>query len=136
MGNHGFGLKNKEATYQQAKNKIFHEFIGKFLNCYIDDVVVKSHCDKKHLTHLKRTLERMGKYQLKMNPIKCEFGVLPGNFTGFLIQRGIEVDNNKAKPILEAKAPANKKVMQHFLSTLFAGSYLTVLAKYQHLVYS
>jgi hypothetical protein len=58
----------------------------------------------------------MRKHQLKMNPKKCAFGVSAGNFLGFLIhQRGIEVDKNKAKAIIDAPPPRNKKQLQSFL---------------------
>ncbi|XP_059663728.1 uncharacterized protein LOC132309436 [Cornus florida] len=51
-----------------------------------------------------------------MNPLKCAFGVSAGNFLGFLVhKRGIEVDQNKVKAIINARAPANKKQVQRFL---------------------
>ena len=87
-----FGLKNAGATYQRAINTIFHDIIGKWMEVYIDDVVVKSTYDD-HLDFLKNFFERMRSHQLKMNPLKCAFGVFAGNFLGFLIhQRGIETD--------------------------------------------
>ena len=52
----------------------------------------------------------MSQYKLKLNPLKCAFGVNAGNFLGFLVhERGIELDKNKMKAILEAKLPSNKK---------------------------
>ncbi|XP_059626515.1 uncharacterized protein LOC132269364 [Cornus florida] len=60
--------------------------------------------------------ERMRQHKLKMNPLKCAFGVSVGNFLGFLVhQKGIEVDQNKAKAIIEAKPLATKKELQRFL---------------------
>ncbi|XP_059629733.1 uncharacterized protein LOC132272647 [Cornus florida] len=83
----------------------------------IDDVVVKSSAKRQHLEHLKRAFERMRIHKLKMNPLKCAFGVSAGNFLGFLVhKRGIEVDQNKVKAIINARAPANKKQVQRFLS--------------------
>ena len=59
----------------------------------------------------------MGFHQLKLNPLKCAFGVQVENFLGFLVhQRGMEVDQNKAKAIISAKAPQNKKELHKFLS--------------------
>ena len=52
-----FGLKNAGATYQRAMNFIFHEFIGKLVEIYIDDVVVKSGDFTKHLADLRKVLE-------------------------------------------------------------------------------
>jgi hypothetical protein len=87
-----FGLKNAGATYQRAMNYIFHELMGKIVEIYIDDVVVKSKSYKEHLADLRRTLECTWKHGLKMNPNKCAFGVSAGQFLGFLIhERGIEV---------------------------------------------
>ncbi|XP_059650003.1 uncharacterized protein LOC132295729 [Cornus florida] len=111
-----FGLKNAGATYQRAMNSIFHDMIGRFMEIYIDDVVVKSSAKRQHLEHLKRAFERMRIHKLKMNPLKCAFGVSAGNFLGFLVhKRGIEVDQNKVKAIINARAPADKKQVQRFL---------------------
>ena len=58
----------------------------------------------------------MKKHQLKMNPLKCAFGVMAGNFLGFLVHnRGIAVDKNKAKAILQVKPLSNKKELQRLL---------------------
>ena len=90
--------------------------IGKFMEVYIDDVVVKSQDFNTHLKNLEKAFLRMRKHQLKMNPSKCAFGVQAGNFLGFLVHnRGIEIDQNKAKAIMQAKPPSNKKELQRFL---------------------
>ena len=73
-----FGLKNTGATYQRAMNYIFHELIGKIVEIYIDDVVVKSKGHQEHLTDLRRALEWTRRHGLKMNPNKCAFGVSAG----------------------------------------------------------
>jgi hypothetical protein len=87
-----FGLKNTGATYQRAMNFIFHKLIGKIVEIYIDDVVVKSKGYKERLQDLKATLECTRKYGLKMNPNKCAFGVSVGQFMGFMVhETGIEV---------------------------------------------
>ena len=114
-----FGLKNAGATYQWAMNSIFHDMLGRFMEVYIDDVVVKSDSFEQHLEDLKSAFQRMKKHELKMNPITCAFGVSTCNFVGFLVHyRGIEVDKNKCKAIIEAKAPNNKKQLQRFLGPL------------------
>ncbi|GKV42144.1 hypothetical protein SLEP1_g49581 [Rubroshorea leprosula] len=114
-----FGLKNVGATYQRAMNAIFHDMIGKFMEIYIDDVVVKSHGEADHLVHLRKAFERMRQHGLKMNPLKCAFGVSAGNFLGYLVhERGLEVDKNKARAVIEAKPPQNKKELQRFLGQL------------------
>ena len=111
-----FGLKNASATYQRAMNLIFHDLIGKFMQVYIDDVVVKSELKDNHLEYLRLSFERMRQHGLKMNPLKCAFGVSVGELLGFVIhQKGIEVDKNKANSILETSPPKNKKQLQSLL---------------------
>ena len=79
-----FGLKNAGATYQRAMNYIFHDLIGKLVEIYIDDVVVKSTSAGGHLEDLRQVLERTRRFGLRMNPKKCAFGVSAGQFLGFL----------------------------------------------------
>ena len=74
-----FGLKNAGATYQRAMNSIFHDFIETFMQIYIDDIVVKSVSGKNHIDHLRQSFERMRRYGLKMNPLKCAFGIKAGD---------------------------------------------------------
>lgn len=94
-----FGLKNAGAIYQGVMNLIFHDFLYKFLEVYIDDVVVKSNSIDKHLHHLRQTFERMRRYNLKINPLKCAFGVTAGNFLGFwCIKRGLKLIKQRLMP--------------------------------------
>jgi hypothetical protein len=87
-----FSLKNAGATYQRAMNYILHDLIGRIVKIYIDDVVVKSKGFREHLADLRKTLECTSKHGLKMNPNKCTFGVLTGQFQGFMVhERGIEI---------------------------------------------
>ncbi|XP_073049441.1 uncharacterized protein [Primulina eburnea] len=111
-----FGLKKAGATYQRAMNSIFHDMIGHHIEVYIDDIVVKSKQAADHIEPLRKSFQRMRQHELKLNPLKCAFGVKAGNFLGFLVhQRGVEVDKNKAKAIMEANPPRNKKELQRFL---------------------
>ncbi|XP_055961838.1 uncharacterized protein LOC126681523 [Mercurialis annua] len=84
-----FGLRNAGATYQRAMNAIFHDLLGKTMEVYIDDVIVKSKLIKDHLKNLEEAFRRMRVHCLKLNPLKCAFGVKAGNFLGFLVhERG------------------------------------------------
>ncbi|KAM2973485.1 hypothetical protein FF2_020034 [Malus domestica] len=88
-----FGLKNAGATYQRAMQKIFNDMLHKNEECYVDDVVVKTKKRSDHLKDLRVVFERLQKYNLKMNPLKCAFGVTSGKFLDFIVKhRGIEVD--------------------------------------------
>jgi len=111
-----FGLKNAGATYQRAMNFIFHEFIGKLVEIYIDDVVVKFGDFTKHLTDLRKVLECTRKHGLKMNPNKCAFGVSAGQFLGFMVhQREIEISQRSIDAINKIVAPTNKTELQSLI---------------------
>nr|GLL46496.1 uncharacterized protein LOC109150426 [Ipomoea trifida] len=73
-----FGLKNAGATYQRAMQTIFDDMLHKMVECYVDDLVVKSKLRADHLGHLRKVFDRLRKFQLKMNPLKCAFGVAAG----------------------------------------------------------
>ncbi|KAM0978136.1 hypothetical protein ACFX2C_014141 [Malus domestica] len=89
------------------------------MEMYIDDIVVKFKTKEQHLTDLRQALTRMGIHKLKMNPKKCAFGVKAGNFLGFLVhQRGVEVDKNKSRAIMESPSPINKVQLQRLLGKI------------------
>jgi hypothetical protein len=100
MGCYDFWFKNASTTYQRAMNLIFHDLLGIVQEVYIDDVVVKSDSMDDHLADLRLALERMRRYGLKMNPLKCAFSVSTGKFLGFIIhEHGIEIDPTKIESI-------------------------------------
>ena len=70
-----FGLKNASATYQHAMQKIFDDMLHKNVECYVDDLVVKSRKREDYLQNLRMVFDRLRRYQLKMNLLKCAFGV-------------------------------------------------------------
>lgn len=95
-----FGLKNTEATYLRLVNNMFEGQIGKIIEVYIDDMLVKSLGVEDHLTYLQEAFDILRKYNIKLNREKCTFGVGYGKFLGFLVcQRGIEVNPDKIKVI-------------------------------------
>jgi len=69
-----FGLKNAGATYQRAMNAIFHEHIRKIVECYVEDIAVKSRDKGDHLADLKRVFDLMRAHPLKKNPTKSFLG--------------------------------------------------------------
>ncbi|KAL0413461.1 UNVERIFIED_CONTAM: Transposon Tf2-12 polyprotein [Sesamum radiatum] len=75
-----FGLKNAGTTYQRAMQRIFNDILHKNVECYVDDLVVNSKKREDHLYDLRKVFERLRRYQLKMNPSKCAFGVTSGNW--------------------------------------------------------
>jgi hypothetical protein len=107
-----FGLKNASATYQRAMDLIFHDLLGIILEIYIDDVIVKSDSMDSHLADLSLALERMHRYRLKINPLKCVFGVSAGKFLRLVIhEHGIEIDPKKIECINKVQLPQCKNDM-------------------------
>jgi hypothetical protein len=81
-------------------NLIFHDLLGIILEVYIDDVVVKLDSMDGHLADLCLALERICWYGLKLNPLKCAFGVSAGKFLGFIIhEHGIKIYPKKIESI-------------------------------------
>ncbi|KAA0042128.1 ty3-gypsy retrotransposon protein [Cucumis melo var. makuwa] len=104
-----FGLKITGATYQRDMQRIFDAMLHKHIECYVDDLVVKSKKKCDHLKDLKLVLDRLRKYQLRMNPLKCAFGVTSGKFSRFIVRhRGIEVDHSKIDAM--QKMPSSKNL--------------------------
>uniref|UniRef100_A0A2N9I0U3 Uncharacterized protein n=1 Tax=Fagus sylvatica TaxID=28930 RepID=A0A2N9I0U3_FAGSY len=105
-----FGLKNAGATYQRLMNKMFHHQIKRNVEVYVDDMLVKTKDERKHLEDLKETFETLRRYRMKLNPNKCVFGVSSGKFLGFMVsQRGIEANPDKIKAVLEMTPPRTTK---------------------------
>ena len=105
-----FGLKNAGATYQRLMNRMFAPQIGRNVQVYVDDMLVKSRQEEDHLKYLKETFDTLRSYNIKLNPGKCAFGVTAGKFLGFMVsQRGIEANPDKIRAIMEMKPPRNVK---------------------------
>jgi hypothetical protein len=103
----------------KAMNLICHYLLGIVLEIYIDDVVVKSDSMNNHLSDLRLALERMCRYMLKMNQLKCVFDVSVGKFIGFIThEHGIEIDPIKIESINKIWPPQCKNNMQKFLVKL------------------
>ena len=91
-----FGIKNVGATYQRAMVALFHNMMHQEIEVYVDDMIAKSKTKEEHLVNLRRLFERLRKYQLRLNLVKCTFGVKSGKLLGFIVcQKGIEVDPEK-----------------------------------------
>ncbi|CAA0829022.1 Unknown protein, partial [Striga hermonthica] len=108
-----FGLKNAGATYQRMVDKIFKEQLGRNMEVYVDDMLVKSNEELDHVRDLKETFLTLRWYGMKLNPTKCSFGVRSGKFLGYLVtKRGIEVNPEKVRAVVEMKLPTNIKEVQ------------------------
>ena len=80
-----FGLKNAGATYQRLVTKMFKPLLGKTMEVYIDDMLVKSKQRLDHVTHLQEAFDLLKGYRMKLNPLKCAFGVNVSRFLGFMV---------------------------------------------------
>ena len=108
-----FGLKNAGATYQRLMNRMFTPQIGRNVQVYVDDMLVKSRREEDHLKGLKETFDTLHSYNIKLNPGKCAFGVTAGKFLGFMVsQRGIKANPDKIRAIMEVKPSRNVKEVQ------------------------
>ena len=108
-----FGLKNARATYQRLVNRIFSDQIGRNVEVYVDDVLVKSKDKANHLNDLKETFNTLHKYNMKLNPTKCVFVVTSRKLLGFMVsQRGIKANPDEVKAIIEVKTPKTTKEVQ------------------------
>ena len=88
-----FGLKNAWSTYQRLVNMMFADKIGQTMEVYIDDMLVKSLEAEDHLSHLQQAFSALRKYNMKLNPAKCSFGVSSDKFLGYIVtHRGIEAN--------------------------------------------
>ena len=108
-----FRLKNAGATYQRLVNKMFQKKIETFMEVYINDMLVKSIKAELHITHLAEAFQVLKSYNMKLNPIKCAFGVSSGKFLGFIVNnRGIEANPDKIKVVLDMLPLSNIKDIQ------------------------
>ena len=80
-----FGLKNAGATYQRLVNRMFSEQLGKTMEVYIDDMLIKSLHKQDHIAHLEECFARLNLHNVKLNPAKCRFAVASGEFLGYLV---------------------------------------------------
>ena len=108
-----FGLKNAGVTYQRLMNKMFMHQIGRNVQVYVDDMLVKSLCENDHLDDLQETFDTVRSYNMKLNLSKCMFRVTAGKFLGFMVsQKGIKVNPEKVRALVELRPPRTVKEMQ------------------------
>ena len=108
-----FGLKNAGSTYQRMMTRMFEPLLGKNMEIYIDDMVVKSKKVSEHLGDLQVVFEILRSYKQRLNASKCSFGVGSGKFLGYMVtHRGIEVNPDQIKAITNMRTPRNLKEVQ------------------------
>jgi len=114
-----FGLKNAGSTYQHLMDRVFQPLLGRTVEVYVDDIIVKSPNPKQHSADLAEVFQALRTYNIKLNPEKCTFGVDGGKFLGFMLtQRGIETNPEKCQAIIDMRSPTNVKEVQRLVGRL------------------
>ena len=94
-------------------NKVFNAQIGRNLEVYVDDMIIKSKEGNDHAKDLRETFSTLRSHIMHLNPEKCVFGVTGGKCLGFLVdKRGIEANPDKIQAILDMYSPKSVKEVQ------------------------
>ena len=80
-----FDLKNTGATFQRLVNQMFSKQIGRNVEVYVDDMLIKSKEEEDHLDNLQETFNTLRQYSMKLNLSKCAFGVSSGKVLDFMV---------------------------------------------------
>jgi hypothetical protein len=116
-----FGLRNADATYQRFMNHVFGEHIGRTVEAYVDDIVVKTRKASDLLSDLETTFKCLRAKGVKLNPEKCVFGVPRGMLLGFIVsERGIEANPEKIMTITNMGHIKDLKGVQRVMGCLAA----------------
>lgn len=100
---------------------MFRSQLGRKMEAYVDDMLVKSKKFETHASDLKETQRTVRKYRMRLNPAKCTFRVRSGKFLEYMVtERGIEVNPLKVKPIQEMKPPHTLKEAQTLTGRIIA----------------
>jgi hypothetical protein len=111
-----FGLTNASAYFMYKMNKVFIEYLDKFVMVFIDDILGYSRSEEEHEGHLHLVLQKLQGHKLYVKLSKCEFWLKHVAFLGHVIStRGISVDPSKVQDVLSWKAPASVGDIQSFL---------------------
>ena len=105
-----FGLKNVGATYQRMIQTCLEKQIGKIVEAYVNDVVVKTKHADSLIDDLRLTFDNLRAYDIKLNPEKCVFGIPAGKLLGFIVSgRGIEANPAKIRALSQLDIPKDLK---------------------------
>ncbi|KAK1613426.1 hypothetical protein QYE76_037099 [Lolium multiflorum] len=109
------------ATYQRTMQRCLKDQIGRNVHAYVDDIAVMTRKGSDLLSDLKETFDNLRRYKMMLNPLKCVFGVPAGKLLGFIVShRGIEVNPEKIKAILNIKRPTCLKDVQRLTGCVAA----------------
>ena len=116
-----FGLKNAGATYQRMIQTCLEKQIGKTVEAYIDDVVIKTRHVERLIDDLRLTFDNLRAYDIKLNPEKWVFSVPAGKLLGFIVSnRGIEANPAKIRALSQLAMPRDLKQVQKLAGCVVA----------------
>ena len=116
-----FRLKNAGSTYQRMMTKMFEPQLGKNVEVYINDMVVKSKLVSEHIEDLTSIFEILREHKLWLNATKCSFGMGLGKFLGYMVtHKRIEVNPDQIKVINNLQPPRNPKEVQKLTGMMAA----------------
>ncbi|GJY96951.1 reverse transcriptase domain-containing protein [Tanacetum coccineum] len=105
-----FGLKNAGATYQRLVDKAFDSQVGRNMEVYVDDLVIKSHTEEEMIRDINETFRTLRRINMKLNPKKCTFGAREGMFLWYMISlEGIKPCPDKTEVVLQLPSPRTIK---------------------------
>ncbi|GJW78831.1 reverse transcriptase domain-containing protein [Tanacetum coccineum] len=110
-----FGLKSVGATYQRLVDKAFQKRIGRNLEVYVDDLVIKSQTEKEVIRDIEETFKTLREINMKLNPKKCAFGMREGTFLGYKVDAdGLRVCPDKVEAVLNLPSPKYRRSRMAF----------------------
>ncbi|GKE33339.1 reverse transcriptase domain-containing protein [Tanacetum coccineum] len=108
-----FRLKNAGATYQRLVDKAFDKQVGRNLEVYVNDLVMKSHTEEGLIKDIEETLSTLRKINMKLNLKKCTFGAVEGKFLGYIVgPEGIKPCPEKVDAVLQLPSSRTIKEVQ------------------------
>lgn len=114
-----FGLSYAGETFQRAMDVAFMGQVNKFVVIYLDDIIVFSKSDQKHLKHLIKVFDRCRKFGISLNPKRYLFSIKEGKLLGHIISKeGVVIDPKHVFAIETLTLPRNKKEIQAFLGKI------------------
>ena len=127
-----FGLTNAPAAFMDLMNRVFKEFLDKFVIVFIDDILIYSKTRDQHEKHIRTVLQTLKQHQLYAKFSKCEFWLDRVAFLGHVISKdGIMVDPAKVEAVSNWKRPTNASEIRSFLG--LAGYYRKFVADFSKL---
>lgn len=128
-----FGLTSAPSTFQRTMNTILQSFIGRFVYCFIDDIIVYSRSMDEHKEHLRAVFQACDQANLRLKYSKCSFGQRSVEYLGHIVSdQGLSPTDRNVNKILTMPAPRNVEGVRSFLG--LSGYYRRFVPQYAHIL--